>query len=78
MLFIHAEVVTHVASSPEHWFSTFFSSRHTNFVQKFGGTPKCKKEQNEENNAIFCVSHEAFKVVQNVYIMTVKMVHSYR
>ncbi len=25
------------------WFSTFLSSRHTNFVQKFGGTPKCNK-----------------------------------
>jgi hypothetical protein len=26
------------------WFSTFLSLRHSYFENKFGGTPKCKKE----------------------------------
>jgi hypothetical protein len=30
----------------EQWFSTISSLRHTNFENKFGGTPKCKKETN--------------------------------
>ncbi len=30
--------------SLEQWFSTFLNSRHTNFENKFGGTPKYKNE----------------------------------
>jgi hypothetical protein len=35
------------------WFSTFLSLRHTNFDNKFCGTPKCKRDQNVENLAVF-------------------------
>ncbi len=47
----------------EQWFSTFLSSRHTNFVKKFGGTPKCnKRTKNINNNDIFCVLCQIFTI----------------
>jgi hypothetical protein len=37
------------------WFSTFLTLRHTNFIKKFGGTPKCNKRTKMMKNDIFCI-----------------------
>jgi hypothetical protein len=43
-----------------HWFSTFLSSRHTNFFKKFGGTSKC--------NNIFKIFKNCFPACYFSYI----------
>ncbi len=34
------------------WFSTFLNFRHTNFENKFGGTPNCKKRDHNDENMV--------------------------
>ncbi len=44
--------------SVKQWFSTFLALRHTNFVKKFCGTPKCNKRTKMKKNDIFCILYQ--------------------
>jgi hypothetical protein len=47
-----------VPFSLDQWFSNFLSLRHTNFVKKFGDSPKCNKRAKMKikmSNSAYCI-----------------------